>query len=191
MIARRRGYATEAASAVLARADEVFGEPVVLCTQGADARSLALAERLGFTEVARFEEFGAEQWYGVREPGVRRQRGGEFVGFVVLVEESDGMLLDNVAVLPSHHGQGLGRALLVLAERHARAAGHPRIRLVTHVTMVENQRLYERAGWSRPTARPSTASCGSSTRRASDVRSPAELPQRQDQDFAKVVRSQA
>ena len=42
----------------------------VLCTQGANARSLALAERLGFTEVARFEEFGAEQCGAA--PGTRR-----------------------------------------------------------------------------------------------------------------------
>ena len=62
------GYATEAATAVLAWADEVLGEPVVLCTQSANARSLALAGRLGFTEVVRFEEFGAEQWFGVRQP---------------------------------------------------------------------------------------------------------------------------
>ena len=53
----------------------------------------------------------------------------------------------NVAVLPSHHGQGVGRALLELAERRTRAAGHTRIRLYTHVTMVENQRLYERIGY--------------------------------------------
>lgn len=31
---------------------------------------------------------------------------GTVVGFLLLVEEPDGMLLDNVAVLPSHHGQG-------------------------------------------------------------------------------------
>lgn len=72
---------------------------------------------------------------------------GAVVGFLLLVAEPDGMLLDNVAVLPSHHGQGVGRALLVLAEDRARAAGRTRIRLYTHVTMVENQRLYERTGW--------------------------------------------
>ncbi len=60
------GYATEAALAVLAWADEVLGEAVVVCTQTSNARSRALAARLGFTEVARFEEFGAEQWFGVR-----------------------------------------------------------------------------------------------------------------------------
>lgn len=71
----------------------------------------------------------------------------EVIGFLLLAREPDAMLLENVAVLPSYHGQGVGRALLVLAEEQARAAGHPRIRLYTHVTMVENQRLYERNGY--------------------------------------------
>jgi ribosomal protein S18 acetylase RimI-like enzyme len=72
---------------------------------------------------------------------------GEVVGFLLLVGEDDGMLLENVAVLPSHHGLGLGRALLVLAEERAIAEGHALIRLYTHETMVENQRLYERNGY--------------------------------------------
>lgn len=62
------GYATEAGVAILGWADERFGEPVVLCTQTANVRSLSLAHRLGFTELERFEEFGAEQWFGVRHP---------------------------------------------------------------------------------------------------------------------------
>jgi RimJ/RimL family protein N-acetyltransferase len=189
------GYATEAAAAVLAWADAVLDEPVVLCTQSSNARSLALAGRLGFIEVARFEEFGAEQWFGVRHPGVRRatpadarqvarvaeaayspylermdgarpgpldadyaaavtdseawvvERDGAVIAFLLLVPEGDAMLLDNVAVLPAHHGTGIGRALLALAEGRARALGLDRIRLFTHVTMVENQRLYERLGY--------------------------------------------
>ena len=40
-------------------------EPVVLCTQTANDRSMRLAAKLGFTEVERFEEYGAEQWFGV------------------------------------------------------------------------------------------------------------------------------
>ncbi|MCF6379849.1 GNAT family N-acetyltransferase [Nocardioides KLBMP 9356] len=66
------GYATEAAAAVLAWADTVLAEPVIVCTQVANEPSLALAGRLGFTELARFEEFGAEQWFGVRPPGGQR-----------------------------------------------------------------------------------------------------------------------
>ena len=42
------------------------GEPVVLCPQTANYRAMRLAAKLGFTEVERFEEYGAEQWFGVR-----------------------------------------------------------------------------------------------------------------------------
>lgn len=63
------GYATEAASAVLAWADTRFHEPMVVCTQTANLPSLRLADRLGFTELERFDELGAEQWFGVRRPG--------------------------------------------------------------------------------------------------------------------------
>ncbi len=72
---------------------------------------------------------------------------GEVVGYLVVVTELDALLLDNVAVLPTHHGRGVGRALLVLAEERALASGRTRIRLFTHVSMVENQRLYERIGY--------------------------------------------
>ena len=64
-----RGYAAEACAAVLAWSDEALpGEPLVLCTQTANVSSLRLAQKLGFVEVARFVEFGAEQWFGVRWP---------------------------------------------------------------------------------------------------------------------------
>jgi ribosomal protein S18 acetylase RimI-like enzyme len=72
---------------------------------------------------------------------------GEVVGYLVLVEEPGGLLLENVAVLPEHHGRGIGRALLELAEERATARGIVRIMLYTHVTMVENQALYERIGY--------------------------------------------
>jgi RimJ/RimL family protein N-acetyltransferase len=38
---------------------------VVLFTQTANVRSMRLAAKLGFTEVERFEAYGAEQWFGV------------------------------------------------------------------------------------------------------------------------------
>ncbi|MET9535463.1 MULTISPECIES: GNAT family N-acetyltransferase [unclassified Streptomyces] len=61
-----RGYAAEACAAALDWfGDALPGEPVVLCTQTANARSMRLAAKLGFTEVQRFEEWGAEQWFGV------------------------------------------------------------------------------------------------------------------------------
>ncbi|WP_420711133.1 GNAT family N-acetyltransferase [Streptomyces sp. NRRL F-4428] len=64
-----RGYALEACSAALDWFADAFpGEPVVLCTQVANDRSVRVAQKLGFTEVERFEEFGAEQWFGVWSP---------------------------------------------------------------------------------------------------------------------------
>ncbi len=48
------------------------GESVVLATQTADVRSMRIAAKLGFTEVERFEDYGAEQWFGVwsAEPAI-------------------------------------------------------------------------------------------------------------------------
>ncbi|MFF7632856.1 GNAT family N-acetyltransferase [Kitasatospora sp. NPDC008050] len=63
------GYAAEACAAALDWfAGALPGEPVVLCTQTANDRSMRVAAKLGFTEVERFEEYGAEQWFGVWSP---------------------------------------------------------------------------------------------------------------------------
>jgi hypothetical protein len=37
-----------------------------VATQIAHDRAMRLAAKLGFTEAERFEEYGAEQWFGVR-----------------------------------------------------------------------------------------------------------------------------
>ncbi|WP_327288475.1 GNAT family N-acetyltransferase [Streptomyces sp. NBC_01198] len=64
-----RGYATEACAAALHWFDAALpGEPVVLYTQTANARSMRLAAKLGFTERERFHAYDAEQWFGVRPP---------------------------------------------------------------------------------------------------------------------------
>ncbi|ACU74032.1 GCN5-related N-acetyltransferase [Catenulispora acidiphila DSM 44928] len=66
-----RGYAAEACTVVLAWVATVRpGEPVVLCTQAANDPSRRLAAKLGFAEVDRFEEYGADQWFGVWYPPV-------------------------------------------------------------------------------------------------------------------------
>jgi RimJ/RimL family protein N-acetyltransferase len=63
------GYAAEACAAALDWFADAFpGEPVVLATQTANVRSMRLAAKLGFTEVERFEDYGAEQWFGMWSP---------------------------------------------------------------------------------------------------------------------------
>jgi RimJ/RimL family protein N-acetyltransferase len=60
------GYAAEACAAALEwTVGALPGEPVVLRTQTANDRSMRLVAKLGFTELERFEEYGAEQWFGV------------------------------------------------------------------------------------------------------------------------------
>jgi RimJ/RimL family protein N-acetyltransferase len=64
-----RGYAAEACTAALGWfADALPGEPVVLATQTANVRSMRLAAKLGFTEVERYEAWGAKQWFGRWSP---------------------------------------------------------------------------------------------------------------------------
>lgn len=71
----------------------------------------------------------------------------EIQGVLVLARTPEGFLLDNVAVNPGMQGRGVGRALLELAERHARSEGYSSIYLYTNEKMSENRALYTRIGY--------------------------------------------
>jgi ribosomal protein S18 acetylase RimI-like enzyme len=66
---------------------------------------------------------------------------------IVLLPAPHYLLLDNIAVSPARQGLGLGRRLLTFAEAEALRRGYREIRLYTHQTMVENQRLYASIGY--------------------------------------------
>jgi ribosomal protein S18 acetylase RimI-like enzyme len=66
---------------------------------------------------------------------------------IVLLPALNYLLLDNIAVSPNRQGVGLGRRLLAFAETEALRRGYCEIRLYTHQTMVENQRLYTSIGY--------------------------------------------
>src|ERR1700739_4696742 len=68
-------------------------------------------------------------------------------GLVVLLPAANYLLLDNIAVTPARQGLGFGRRLLAFAEAEALRRGYSEIRLYTHQTMVENQRLYASIGY--------------------------------------------
>lgn len=72
---------------------------------------------------------------------------GAVVGLSVLASQSDHLLIENVAVSPSHQGRGFGGALLAHAEEWARRLGYRQLRLYTHESMVENIALYEGRGY--------------------------------------------
>jgi ribosomal protein S18 acetylase RimI-like enzyme len=66
---------------------------------------------------------------------------------IVLLPGTDYLLLDNIAVSPARQGFGYGRQLLAFAEAEALRRGYREIRLYTHLTMIENQRLYAGIGY--------------------------------------------
>jgi len=75
------------------------------------------------------------------------EEGTSIVGILVLLAKPDHLLLDNIAVVPSRQGFGLGRQLLAFAEAEALRRGYREIRLYTHATMTENQQLYAAIGY--------------------------------------------
>jgi ribosomal protein S18 acetylase RimI-like enzyme len=75
------------------------------------------------------------------------QDGPAIAGILVLLSAPHYLLLDNIAIAPERQGRGLGRRLLAFAESEALRRGYREIRLYTHQTMIENQRLYASIGY--------------------------------------------
>jgi len=75
------------------------------------------------------------------------EEGSTIAGIIVLLPRPGYLLLDNIAVAPARQGAGLGRRLLAFAEAEAVRRGYREIRLYTHQTMTENQRLYAAIGY--------------------------------------------
>ena len=75
------------------------------------------------------------------------EEGAVIAAIIVLLPAVKYLLLDNIAVSPARQGLGLGRRLLAFAETEALRRGYREIRLYTHQTMVENQRLYASIGY--------------------------------------------
>jgi GNAT superfamily N-acetyltransferase len=73
--------------------------------------------------------------------------GDELSGFVVVRAGPDSLLLESVAVSTPHRGQGIGRALIGFAERHAHELGLGSVELYTNAMMTENLGYYPRLGY--------------------------------------------
>lgn len=87
------------------------------------------------------------------EASVRSERvtvavsGDELIGILVVEPTAEGLLLENVAVVPQRQGQGVGKALLLLAEAEARRHGLSTVYLYTNEKMVASLSLYQRIGY--------------------------------------------
>ncbi|MBE2278443.1 MAG: GNAT family N-acetyltransferase [Rhodobacteraceae bacterium] len=72
---------------------------------------------------------------------------GVLQGFIVFFPRDGRMFLENVAVLPSAAGRGLGKALMAHCEAAARQAGLAAVDLYTNEMMAENLAIYPRLGY--------------------------------------------
>ncbi len=69
------------------------------------------------------------------------------IAVLELIPGRDHLLVENVAVRPTHQGRGLGRKLLAFAEAEARRQGFAEVRLYTNERFVENIVFYSRIGY--------------------------------------------
>lgn len=72
---------------------------------------------------------------------------GELAALIETISHEDYLHIENVAVLPSHQGKGLGRKLLDHAEQLAASLEYRTIKLTTNKLFAENLTFYARHGY--------------------------------------------
>ena len=75
------------------------------------------------------------------------ERGGQVLGYAIVLAERPIPLLDNIAVNVSVRGQGVGSALIDHIEAHLIQCGKRCYDLYTNVVMVQNIRWYKSLGF--------------------------------------------
>ncbi len=75
------------------------------------------------------------------------QHDGMFAGYVVWRLRPDDLFIDNIALLPSAQGQGLGRAAILMLQQAALSHSRTALELYTNEKMVENIAFYKRLGF--------------------------------------------
>jgi len=68
-------------------------------------------------------------------------------GFIVFYPRGDHLHLENVAVFPDRHGQGIGLNLIAFVEAAAERDGCSAVELYTNEKMTENLTYYPRLGY--------------------------------------------
>lgn len=75
------------------------------------------------------------------------EQSGVLVALIETMLRPDHLWIENLAVSPERHGQGLGRYMLLWAEKFAASLGHTDIKLLTNPAFAGNIEFYERGGF--------------------------------------------
>ena len=101
-------------------------------------------QRMQQTPAPMIANFAQQVSDGLVRVGIKNN---SIVGYVVYYPQSSGMHLENVAVLPSLSGMGIGKQLIKHVEEQARAQNIYRIALYTNEMMHENINMYLHLGF--------------------------------------------
>ena len=125
------------------RLAEISDEPNIRdCAEQAYARYVPA---IGRKPAPMLADFAAQIAAGVVYVATDEQ--ATFQGFVVFYAKEGHILLENVAVLPSTAGRGVGRSLISFCESAGRQLGMNAVRLYTNEMMTDNLLIYPKLGY--------------------------------------------
>ncbi|PAA21868.1 GNAT family N-acetyltransferase [Pseudomonas fragi] len=125
------------------RLAEISDEPNIRdCAEQAYARYVPA---IGRKPAPMLADFAAQIAAGVVYVATDEQ--ATFQGFVVFYAKEGHILLENVAVLPSTAGRGVGRSLISFCESASRQLGMNAVRLYTNEMMTDNLLIYPKLGY--------------------------------------------
>jgi len=75
------------------------------------------------------------------------EEGGRPIGLIEVIPRPSHLLIENVAVLPDRHGEGIGGLLLKRADAIARSLGLSELRLYTNALFSANISFYAHRGF--------------------------------------------
>jgi N-acetylglutamate synthase-like GNAT family acetyltransferase len=136
-------------SLVLRRAGPADAPAIRALTRAAYAPWVAVIGREPMPMTADYDHAVRAHWIDLHEPD------GMLIALIETIPQPDHLLIENIAVRPDRHGQGLGGALLAHAATLAQTAGLAELRLYTNAAFAKNLAYYARRGFAETHRAPS------------------------------------
>jgi N-acetylglutamate synthase-like GNAT family acetyltransferase len=126
---------------ILRRATPADAPAIFALTRAAYAKWVKRIGREPLPMTADYDKAVAEHLIDLYEEN------GEIRALIEMIPETDHLLIENIAVHPDLHGQGIGERLLTHADATALSLGLAETRLYTNIAMVSNIAFYKKRGY--------------------------------------------